>query len=94
MHSEINIRQIDNDKDIHVVMPMYNLIEHSDNYSKTSRGLWQCYKDESALADGVIADFPANNNNNSALLKFKQKITGKTENDGTKNVEIIVPLKC
>ena len=94
MHSEINNRRIDNDKDIHVVMPMYNLIEYSDNYSKTSRGLWQCYKDKSALADGGIADFPANNNNNSALFKFKQKISGKTENDGTKDVEIIVPLKC
>ena len=53
--SDINNTQIDNDKDIHVVMSMYNLIEYSDNYSKTSRGLWNSYKDESALADGVIA---------------------------------------
>ena len=32
--SEINNTQIDNAKDIDVVMPMYHLIEHSDNYSK------------------------------------------------------------
>ena len=37
--SEINNMQIDNAKDIDVVVPMYNLIEYSDNYSKTSGSL-------------------------------------------------------
>ena len=37
--SEINNTQIDNSKDIHVVMPMYNLIEYTNNYSKTSGSL-------------------------------------------------------
>ena len=32
--------------DIDVMMPMHNLIEHSDNYSKTSRSLWQSYRNE------------------------------------------------
>ena len=44
--SEINSAQIDNAKDIDVVMPMYNLIEYSDNYSKTSGSLWQYHRDE------------------------------------------------
>ena len=44
--SEINNTQIDNAKDIDIVMPTYNLIEYSDNYSKTSRSLWQYYRDE------------------------------------------------
>ena len=39
--SEINNTQIDNAKDIDVVMPIYNLIEYSDNYWKTSETLWQ-----------------------------------------------------
>ena len=39
--TEINNTEIDNAKDIHIVMPMYNLVEHSDNYSKTSGSLWQ-----------------------------------------------------
>ena len=43
--SEINNTQIDNAKDIDIVMPMYNLIEHSDNYAKTTGSLWQCCKD-------------------------------------------------
>ena len=37
--SEINNNQIDNAKDIDIVMPMYNLIEYSDDYSKTSGSL-------------------------------------------------------
>ena len=32
--SEINNTQVDNAKDIDIVMPMYNLIEYSDNYAK------------------------------------------------------------
>ena len=43
--SEINNTEIDNAKDIDIVMPMYNLTESSDNYSKTSASLWQYYKD-------------------------------------------------
>ena len=44
--SEINNTQIDNAKDLDVVMPMYNLIKHSDSYSRTSGSLWQ-YQRES-----------------------------------------------
>ena len=43
--SEINNAQIDNAKDIDVVMPMYNLIEYSDNYAKTKGSLWQYFGD-------------------------------------------------
>ena len=53
----------------------------------------QYYRDEPALdANGDIIDFPANNNN-SALFRFKQQITGQTGNSGTKDVQIMVPLK-
>ena len=41
--SEINNTQVYNAKDIDIAMPMYNLIEYSDNYSKTSGSLWQYY---------------------------------------------------
>ena len=37
--SEISNTQIDNCKDIDIIMPKYNLIEYSDNYAKTSGGL-------------------------------------------------------
>ena len=42
--SEINNTQIDNAKDIDVVMNIYNLIEYSENYSKASRSLWLYYR--------------------------------------------------
>ena len=38
-------KQIDNAKDIDIVMPMYNLVEYIDNYSKTSGFLWHYYRD-------------------------------------------------
>ena len=64
-------------------MSMYNLIEYSDNYSKTSGSLWRYYKDE--LNDNLT---------DSELFKSKIKITGNTLADGnTEDVEIIVPLK-
>ena len=90
--SEINNTQIDNTKDIAIVMPMYNLIEYSDNYSNTSEHLWHYYRDESFLNNGAIGNCPANNNN-SASFKFKTKIVDRTGNDGTKNVKIWLPLK-
>ena len=91
--SEINNTQRDNAKDIDIVKPMYYLKEYSDNYSKTSAGLWNYYRDEPYLnADGAIADFPANNNN-KASFKFKTKLVGRIEKNGTKHVKIRVPLK-
>ena len=90
--SEINNMQIDNAKDIDIVMPMHNLIEYSDNYAKTTGRLWQYCKDIPArnVNDEIII-FDVNNTTDS--FKFKAKITGKTGNNGTKDVEIMVPLK-
>ena len=70
--SEINNIQIDHAKDTDVVMPMYNLVEYSNNYSKTSGSLWQYYRDEPTLTDaGAIANF--HTTNNSALFKQVQQ---------------------
>ena len=64
-------------------MPMYNLIEYSDNYPKTSGSLWQYYRDEPN--DSLI---------DSESFKSKIKITGKAPVGGNeKDVEIMVPLK-
>ena len=72
---------------------MYNLIEYSDNYSKTSGSLWQYCKDIPALNNnGDIVDF--NGANVTDLFDFNTKITGQTDDNGRINVEIMVPLKC
>ena len=90
--SEINNTQIDNAKDIDIVMPMYNLIKYCDNYSKTSGSLWQYCKDIRAVPNNnAIVNFTENNLIDS--FNFKVKIIGQTGDDGTKNVEIVVPLK-
>ena len=65
--SRINNTGIDTAQGIDIVMPMNNLIECSDNYLKTSRSLWQYYKDE-----------PNDNITQSELFKSKIKTTGKT----------------
>ena len=73
-------------------MPMYNLIEYSDNYSKTSGSLWQYCKDISAVNDNnAIVDFTDSNLTDS--FNFKVKMTGQTGDNGTKNIEIMVPIK-
>ena len=90
--SKINNTQIDNAEYIDIVMPMYNLIEYSDNYSKTSGSLWQYCKDIPAVNNaGNIVDF--NGANATDSFNFKTKITGQTGDDGTKEVKIMVPLK-
>ena len=64
-------------------MLTYDLIEYSDNYSKTSGSIWKYYRDEQ---NDNIAE--------SELFKPKIEITGKTSNSSNrKNVEIVVPLK-
>ena len=50
-------------------MPMYNLIDNRDVYSKTSGSLWEYYRDEPALDNNNnIIDFPADNNNSASYI--------------------------
>ena len=73
-------------------MPMYNLIEYSDNYSKTSGSLWQYCKDIPAVNNNnAIVDFTDDHLTDS--FNFKVKMTGQTGSDETKNVEIMAPTK-
>ena len=77
--SRINVEEID----IDIVMSMYDLIEYSDNYSKTSGSSWQQYK-----------DYTNDNITQSESFKSKIKITGKSPAaSNTKDVDIIVPLR-
>ena len=67
-------------------MPMYNLIEYSDNYSDTSGSLWNFKRDE------IINNADVTNDDNAPSFKYKASLIGNT--DGTKKVvKIAVPLK-
>ena len=72
--NRINNTNIDTAQDIDIVLPMYNLIEYSDNYAKTSASLSQYHKDD-----------PNDNMADSESFKYKVKITRKTpDNRNTK----------
>ena len=91
--SKINNTQVDNAKNIDIIMSMHNLIEYSDNYSKTSRSLWQYCKNIPAVNNnGDVVGFNKVNATNS--FNSKAKITDQTDNNGIINIEIMVPLKC
>ena len=91
--TEIYNTQIDDAQKSDVVMPIYNSVEYSDTYSKRSGTLWQYFRVEPAFynIDNIIGFL--DDNSNSTLFKLKQKIKGQTRNGGTKDVEIMVPLK-
>ena len=93
--SKTNGVKIDNAEDSDVLMPMYNLLEYSKNYKKTTGSLWNYYRDE-----------PTNPlSSNSESFKYKRGITGNTYNIGDgeegygankvgKNeTEVVIPLK-
>ena len=76
-------------------MPMYNLIEYSDNYSDTSGSLWQFKRDEQPIDNnGAFINITAEN---SSSFKYKSNLIGNTNADGAnrkkENVKIAVPLK-
>ena len=83
--SKINGIKIDNAEDLDVVMPMYNLLEYSKNYRKTTGSLWNYYRDQPS--DPLST--------NSESFKYKTSIVGKTpqDNDSLTNVEVVIPLK-
>ena len=73
-------------------MPMYNLIEYSKNYKKTTRRLWNYYRDEPnnppSVDDPPTANYNADPITNSKYFQFKSSIIGKTlDNDDDDNDE-------
>ena len=93
--SKMNGVQTDNAEDLDVIMPMYNLLEYSKNYRKTTGSLWNHYR------DGPIDLLSSS----SKSFKYKTSITGNTYNVdageagydadkvGKNETEITVPLK-
>ena len=93
--TEINDTFVDYADFINIAMPMYNLIEYSDNYSDTSGSLWQLKRDEQPINNnGAFIDITAEN---SSSFKYKSNLIGNTVVDGANSkkegVKIAVPLK-
>ena len=90
---EINDEHVDTAEYLNIVMPMYNLIEYSDNYQDSSATLYQYKRDEPPEAN-AIDDLTANN---SSSFKYKISLLGDRNVVGgivrCKNVKVVVPLK-
>ena len=89
---EINDEHIDIAENLDIVMPMYNLIEYSDNYQDSSATLYQYKRDEPPEAN-AIADLRANN---LSSFKYKISLLGDRNVVGgivRLNVKVVVPLK-
>ena len=93
--THINDKHVETAENLDIIMPMYNLIEYSDNYADSSGSLYQFKRDKSPINDA------GNPNNvtldNSTSFKFKASLLGKAtdadDNDRSlKNTKVVVPL--
>ena len=87
-----NDEHVDTAENLDITMPMYNLIEYSDNYQDSSATLYQ-YKRDEPPEDDTVADLTADN---SSSLKYKISLLGNpvvANNIARINVKVVVPLK-
>ena len=86
--SKINGVKIDNVEDLDVVMPMYNLLEYSKNYKKTTGSLWNYYRDEpnSSTDDNEIMRSILNSESFDYKANFMEN--GVTHNNLTKSIKL------
>ena len=94
--THINDEHVETAENLNIIMPMYNLIEYSDNYSHSSGSLWQFKRDESPMTtDGNPLNVALDN---STSFKYKASLLEKADdaddNDRSlKNIKLVVPLK-
>ena len=92
--SKINGVKIDNAEDLAVVIHMYNLLEYSKNYRKTTGSLWNYYRDEPSSTIGANNITHSILNSESFDYKASFMENGVTRDNLTKNdVKVVVPLK-
>ena len=82
----INDEHVEKAEDLDIVMPMYNLLEFSDNYQDSTGSLFQFKRDEPP-------DDNANVANNTTSLVYKSKLISGTDDNNVNNVQLVVPLK-
>ena len=89
---EINDEHVDTAENLDMVMPIYNLIECSDNYQDSSATLYQYKRDEPPEGDPI----PNLAVDNSSSFKYKVELLGDpvvANNIARRNVKVVVPLK-
>ena len=92
--SKINNTLINNAEDLDILMPMYNLLEYSKNYSKTTGSFCNYYRDEPNSGLGGADNDISYSIKDSKSFDYKTSIAGKLEGNNTeKEAETVVPLK-
>ena len=92
--SKINNTLINNAEDLDILMPMYNLLEYSKNYSKTTGSFCSYYRDEPNSGLGGADNNISYSIKDSKSFDYKTSIAGKLEGNNTeKEAETVVPLK-
>ena len=89
---DINDEHIDTAENLDIVIPVYNLIEYSDNYQDSSATLYQCKRDEPPETN-TINDLTTNN---SSSFKNKVELLGNpvvANNIARTNLKVVIPLK-
>ena len=89
---EINNEHVDTAENLDIVMPMYNLIEYSDNYQDLSATLYQYKRDEPPDGDPI----PNLAFDSSSSFKYKVNLLGNPVLDcaiAKRSVKVVVPLK-
>ena len=82
----INDEHVEKAEDLDIVIPMYNLLEYSDNYQNSTGSFYQFKRDESSDDNTDVA-------NNTSSLVYKSKLIKGTDNNNVNNVKLVVPLK-
>ena len=82
----INDEHVENAEDLEFVLPMYNLLEYSDNYQDSTGRLYQFKRDEPPDDNSNVA-------NNTTVLVYKSRIISGTDDNNVNNVKLVVALK-
>ena len=83
--SKINNTLIDNAEDLEIIMPMYNLIEYSKNYRKTTGNLWNYYRDEPNSGAVGNVNYSIKDSNS---FNYKTSITVKLEGNNVEKDDV------
>ena len=91
--THINDEHVDGAHNLDIKMPMYNLIEYSDNYSDTSESLWQFKRDEKIMKNGNPIDVTTPGSSSFKYKSGLNQVLEATDSGVFKNVKIAAPLK-
>ena len=87
--THVNDKHVTTAENLDIIMPMYKLLEYSDNYADSSGSLWQFKRDEQDITAAGIPNAVTTNNSTS----FKSLLGAPNATGALENAKIVVPQK-